>query len=122
LECKPESGRDPDNALSINKSKVAHKRAHHFLSFMGNTIFSIRDSLMLGRKMLRVDRCIPKLERRTEAEGRGDLLCGLCGTLANFAVKGFNRKERKDRKGLLSYGFFVHVPLDGMLHEFAGAA
>jgi len=56
--------------------------------------------------MLPVDDCVPKLEKRTEAEGR-------CST---------QRRRLTRDGGATSCGLFVHVPLDGMLHEFAGAA
>jgi hypothetical protein len=78
-----------DHALSINKSKDHHKREHHFLSFVGSTIFSIRDSLMLWKKCeWRGKALIPNQETNDgDPFLHRDLLCGLCGAFASFAVK-----------------------------------
>jgi hypothetical protein len=54
------------------------------------------------------------------------LLCAVCVSLAIFAVKILTAKatnnSRRLPKGTSLCDFFVHVPLNRVLHEFARAA
>jgi len=54
-EPEPENVAVCCNAPRINKLNSEHKREHHFFTFMGNTIFSIRVSPMFEGKLGRME-------------------------------------------------------------------